>query len=273
MVQDRYDLHCHSVFSDGEKTPQELIVMANQLSLKGLSITDHDTVEAYNNELFEFAKSLDVVLVPGVEFSCDHEGQSVHVLGYNYDFKASAMKSFLDHCQLIRHKRNLAVLKKMEIVGIPLSLEDLQNVSRHNLSQIGRVHFAKAMVAKGYVSSVKVAFDLYLKDGARCYVYIQKPSPKEAVDVLHKAGGKAVLAHPYQIRKQRIIFDLLKEGFDGIECYYAKLSKDIEKRWLKMAEKNQMLCTGGSDYHGDIRPYNMLGSSWVLESEVDKLLQ
>ncbi|NGX63863.1 MAG: hypothetical protein KR126chlam6_01281, partial [Candidatus Anoxychlamydiales bacterium] len=144
-----------------------------------------------------------------------------------------------------------------------------KNVSK---TTVGRVHIAQLMCEKGYVKNLNEAFSLYIKDKGVCYVSGEKFSPKEVIDQIHKANGKAVLAHPSVIQSRKVINNLLEHEFDGIEVYYAKLFATEEKRWQKIADKHSLIATGGSDFHGENKPYLSLGCSWVNEETFNKLI-
>ncbi|NGX56079.1 MAG: 5'-3' exoribonuclease [Candidatus Anoxychlamydiales bacterium] len=275
-MDERYDLHCHSTFSDGTMTSSELLHLAKEKNLNGLSITDHDTIMAYDENLLKLAKDLNLLLIPGVEISSEYKNNNVHILGYNFDIKSKPLKAFLEKVLIQRDERNDEILKKLREKNINITFDELYKYAKEkkkiSRSCVGRVHIAMLMLEKKYVDNFQQAFDLYIKDGAECYVQGFKNSPKEIIDILHKAGAKASLAHPYFLKKRKLIEGILDQGFDAIEVYYARLLLKDEKRYLEMAKKKNLLITGGSDYHGSIKPYLSLGSSWINEIELNKLL-
>ena len=271
MMDFRADLHCHSNFSDGDLSPLELLHLAKKNGLSGISITDHDTIDEYSEELFSLAKELELELLTGVEISSSLRGETVHILGYGFDFKSSILKGFLEKVKERRYLRNLAILKKLAKKNIIITEEELyKNIEQSKLS-IGRPHIAHLMVQKGYCHDFKSAFNFYLKDGGPCFVIGDKFSPKEIIDLLHRVPCKAVLAHPEQISKSFVISELLNLPFDGIEAYYGKMMLNKEERWIKVANKKGWLITGGSDYHGNTKPYITLGCSWVSKECFDLL--
>ena len=136
----------------------------------------------------------------------------------------------------------------------------------------GRPHIAQAMIEKGYVASIEEAFKKYLGEGRCCYYPGSRPSVEETLDVIRSAGALAVIAHPQLIKQRRIINQLLEMDFDGIEAYYARFSGYDEQKWVNIAREKGWIVTGGSDYHGEIKPQNPLGSSWVSE-ETFRILQ
>ncbi|HSX11187.1 MAG TPA: PHP domain-containing protein [Chlamydiales bacterium] len=267
----RADLHCHTLCSDGTDEPRVLLRFAKQAGLQGLSITDHDTIDAYTPELFADAESLGIRLLPGVEVSSEQDDSSVHILGYGFDLKDLDLKEFLVQMQVRRGERNRAILAKLAARKMPISEEELKAFATHRT--IGRPHIAHLMVKKGYVPTVRDAFDRYLKEGALCYAPGIKYEPREVIDQIHKAKGKAVLAHPHFIKKGSFLRKLLSLPFDGLECYYARLPKELELPWLKMAKEKDLIATGGSDYHGYLKPHITLGCSWVGQHTFDLLFQ
>lgn len=259
MVDFRADLHCHTNRSDGSDEPVELLKKAKEASLQGLSITDHDTVDAYTPELFALAEELSLRLLPGVEISSELEGVPVHILAYGYDLHSVSFAAFLTEIRKRRSERNRAILKKLKEKKMPLDEEEL---AKFPTKTLGRPHIAAMMMKKGYVSSMQNAFEYYLKDGAPCYAPGFKYTPQEVIDQIHLGGGKAILAHPHFYKKKGYLKKILSCSFDGIECYYALLPKQLEIPWLKLAKERGWMATGGSDYHGSFKNIP-LGSSWV----------
>jgi 3',5'-nucleoside bisphosphate phosphatase len=257
----RADLHCHTTASDGTYSPLEIIALAQREGLQGLSITDHDTIEAYR-EALPAAKEANILLGTGVEFSCHLLGTSIHVLGYDYPPNSASIHDFSRLHRKRRTHRNRAILKKLSLLRMPLDEEELAQMG----TMIGRPHIAQLMIKKGYVKTLKEAFDLYLGDGERCYDAGEPFSIPETIDLIHQVGGKAFLAHPHLIEKRKTIDQLLTLNFDGIECYYAHCPPGQEKRWLKIAREKKWLISGGSDFHGAIKPHIPLGRSWVDEA-------
>ncbi|MES2272841.1 MAG: PHP domain-containing protein [Chlamydiota bacterium] len=270
----RADLHCHSNCSDGSEDPRVLLRLAVQADLQGLSITDHDTMDAYTPELFADAESLGIRLLPGIELSAEQDQVPVHVLGYGYDLKSFSLKNFLIEMNQRRAERNRAILRKLEQKKMPMTEAELLEFAAlaRQKRTIGRPHIAQLMVKKKYVSSPSEAFDKYLKEGASCYAAGIKYTPAEAIAQIHQAQGKAILAHPHFLKGGSFLKKLLSLPFDGLECYYARLSKVQETPWLKIAKERNWIATGGSDYHGELKPHIPLGSSWVGEHTFRMLL-
>lgn len=263
----RADLHIHSTCSDGSKTPEQLLHLAKEKGLFGLSITDHDTIEAYTYEFFDLAKKLELKVIVGAEISSLLDDYNAHILAFDFDYKDEGFKSFLESIQKTRRDRNRKILEKFQKLGISIDPTFLDKSA-----VIGRPHFAQILIEKGFVSNIKEAFEIYLKEGAKAYYPGLKPSSQKVIDQIHKAGGKAFIAHPHLTPKS-ILTKLYHLPFDGIECYYARFSSDKEEPFLKIARKKGWLVSGGSDFHGDIKPTNNLGASWVDEETFNRILQ
>lgn len=271
----RADLHCHTTCSDGSKSPQEIIELA-ALTLQGLSITDHDSIKAYDSVL-PLAKSAGLLLISGIEFSSMHLGTSIHVLGYAFDLQSEFIHNLCQRHVQRRKERNLGILELLTKKNVPISEDDLiaanpllKDKEQHT---IGRPHIAKAMMMKGYVETIQEAFQRYLAENACCYVSGTPISTQETIDTIHEANGFAVIAHPHLIGNARAVKQLLEMNFDGIESYYAKLSFNQERKWIDIACKKGWLITGGSDFHGDFKPQIPLGCSWTTEETFRKLYE
>lgn len=269
MTEFKADLHCHSTCSDGQLTPVELVHKAASIGLKGLSITDHDTIEAYSRELFKEAENLNILICPGVEFSCQIRGVSVHILGYDFDINSTQIKELCTRHKFRRKERNKSILKKLSSKGIVIGEEELDALPHTNV--IGRPHIAYVMMQKGIVGSIQEAFHKFLGDGKSCYDPGESFAVEETIRIIHDAGGKAFIAHPHLVKRKKVLRELLQNAFDGLECYYASFSRRDNEKWLQICKEKGWLVSGGSDFHGDLKPYNALGSSWVDKETFDKI--
>ncbi|MBS0586251.1 MAG: PHP domain-containing protein [Verrucomicrobia bacterium] len=268
-MEERFDLHMHSTASDGTMSPIALLEEAKKLNLRGISITDHDTVHAYSEELFKKADELGVLLVPGVEFSTVYQGVSVHVLGYCFDWKSDRLREFCALHQARRRGRNQEILEKLALLGYNLSMEELYE---KNKGTVGRPHIAKLLQEKGIVSTVQEAFERFIGDKKPCYAKGEMFSLEETLSIIHGASGKAVLAHPHFCRNPSFLRALLKEPFDGMECYYAKFPEKQNQELVTMALEYGLIPTGGSDFHGEaIKPQNSMGVAYITLEHVRKL--
>lgn len=265
LIEFKADLHCHSTCSDGSLSPVELVQMAHRLQLGGLSITDHDTVEAYHTALPE-AEKLGIRLGTGVELSTEHHGISVHILGYNFDLNHPELQALCARHYRRRQDRNRAILAKLKSYNMPIEEAELEAKARTKRTTLGRPHIAELMVEKGYALDIRTAFNLFLGEGKKCYVQGEPFLVKEAIDIIHQAGGKAFIAHPHLLPKELPLREMLKLPFDGIECYYSRFQREVANRWLKVAEEKKLLISGGSDFHGSVKPEIFLGCSFVNQT-------
>jgi len=270
MIDFRADLHCHSTCSDGTFTPEKLVELAHQIGLKGLSITDHDSVEAYPEAQIT-AERLGIRLLSGVEFSAELLGTSVHILAYGFALRHPSISQLCARHRARRLERNQEILTLLRHNRMPIIEEELAEISGRGT--VGRPHIALAMVKQGYVKTIREAFRKYLGEGRSCYAPGKAFSIQETLEVIHQAKGLAVIAHPHLIDNSRILKNLLKMPFDGIECYYGRFPLQVHQRWLEIALKKEWLISGGSDFHGEIKPDIALGCSWINEELFEKFFQ
>lgn len=263
---DRYDLHTHTCYSDGSHTPKQLIEAAKVLGLSGLSITDHDTVEAYYH-----LPETDMKIGIGVEFSAFLNDDSVHVLGYDFILDHPEITALCDRHQTRRYDRNLAILKNLQKIGINIPEDELYQ--RFQERSVGRPHIAQLLVERGICNSIEHAFRELLGEGKKAYAQGDRVSVEETIDVIKKADGKAFLAHPHVIQKNKILKELKKFPFDGVEVFYAKYPKSAVLGFENLATTQNWLMSGGSDFHGDFKTFNALGSSWVDKERFDMIFK
>lgn len=260
------DLHIHTTASDGSMTPKEVVWHAKEVGLDGLSITDHDTIGAYPEALIE-AKKAGLKIGTGVEFSSQYDGMSVHVLGYHFALDGESILDLCRRHRIRREKRNRAILENLKKENMFIAPEELKG------ELVGRPHIAHLMVKKGYVATIKEAFTSYLGEGRKCYALGDPISTEETLDAIRLSGGKSFLAHPHLLLKGPWVRRLITLPFDGIECYYARCHLEREKRWLKHCAQNELLISGGSDFHGDAKPFNTMGCSWVDQQAYDAIFE
>jgi hypothetical protein len=250
------DLHTHSWFSDGTKSPTELVQLAANSGVSAIAITDHDTMDGVG-EAMAVSNEYGVEVVSGLEVSVIHKKKSLHILGYFMDPVDSKLVAALRVIQEARDERNTKIIAKLQALGVAATVEELKEIS--GIGQTGRPHIAKLLMNHGLVRSMPQAFNEYLKKDAKAYVPRFAYSAEEAISVIADAGGLAVLAHPIQVDKTLLslsnLLPVLKSyGLDGIETYYPTQKKKMQKQIRKFAEENDLFLTGGSDYHGEIRP-------------------
>ncbi|CAK8717579.1 Polymerase/histidinol phosphatase N-terminal domain-containing protein [Candidatus Electrothrix laxa] len=260
------ELHTHSVYSDGTATPAELIQMAVDRKIQGFALTDHDTVEGVQ-EAIRHGRELGMPVVSGIEISASHRQYSLHILGYGIDLNNQELLDWLARLQQGRRERNRNILEKLAGMGISITAQELEHVS--GCGQAGRPHIARLLKEKGYVRNMQQAFSIYLgrNKPAWCSRYTSRAS--EAIAILHQAGGIAVLAHPGTIdrgmKELPMLFqELVERGLDGLEVFYPTHSRKIKKRLHILAEKYNLLCTGGSDYHGEHHGRQFAGEAGAI---------
>jgi len=263
----RADLHCHTYCSDGTCSPEEIVHLAQKKGLKGLSITDHDTFEAYKQAI-PAAKAIGLPLISGIEFSTIHKEQSIHILAYSFPLDHPTLLAFCSEQQRKRLLRIQAILKLLAKEGMPVDEAEVLSLAPQHA--IGRPHVAMAMMKRGYIKSIEEAFK-YLTSGGSCFVMGSHPSVQEVLDLIRRVNGISILAHPMLIKRRKILHDLLAMPFDGIEGYYARFNLSQVQNWLTMAAKKNWIVTGGSDYHGAIKTASILGSSWTNEQTFNLL--
>ena len=250
------DLHLHSTFSDGTYSPEALVQMAKEIGLQAISITDHDTVDG-TGEAVAAGEKHKVRVVPGVELSVFMDDFHFHLLGYHFDWRNEGLDAKLDVLQQSRTRRNSVIISKLQNLGLDITEEELQTISGNG--QTGRPHVARLLVKKKIVRDIDQAFALYLRKGKPGYASRFIYHVEEAISLIHQSGGCAVLAHPAQISRSLPVLDdllaILKAmGLDGVETYYPSQKGSFLKSLRRLAATHGMFETGGSDYHGDIRP-------------------
>ncbi len=250
------DLHIHSTYSDGTMNPEELVSLAKKKGLQAISLTDHDTAGGVK-EAIDSCGEGDFEVISGIEMGAEFSGITVHILGYLFDQDDPDFKKSLNKLQDARNERNKHILFLLNKAGIDISNEELSVISQ--IGQTGRPHIAKILMKKGIVKTIEEAFTRFLKKGAQAYAPRFLYTAEEVFNIIRQAGGIGVLAHPLQIRNAGInitsaIEQLVSLGMDGIEAYYPTHTKKTRTSLIRTAVKYDLVLTGGSDYHGDIRP-------------------
>lgn len=256
------DLHTHTTASDGSLTSTELIRRAMSKELAAIAVTDHDCVDGIEEALAE-GRRHGIEVIPGLEISAEFDRGTMHILGFFVDWKKEPLQRRLFELQEARRLRNPKITKKLQEQGLEITYEEV--VAASGGGQVGRPHFAKVLMQKGYVASMEEAFEKYLKRGAPGYMEKFRFSPKEAIAMIHQAGGVAVLAHPFTLglktieMEENLMADLTQAGLDGVEVYYSTNTPADTIHYLKLCEIYGLLPTGGSDFHGAHKPGIDLG--------------
>ena len=272
---DRIDLHTHSNCSDGSLSPRELVQLAKKRDLRAIALTDHDTVAGVA-EAVAAGKELGVEVVPGVEISAQYPPGTMHILGYCFSPSQPEFLKALKKLQEVRAARNPKIIERLQALGLEITTAEVLNLSS---GQVGRPHIAKALVNRGYVSSIDEAFSRYLQKGAVAYVEKFRFSPREAIALIRGAGGLAVLAHPFTlgITEPRELTLLVKElqemGLAGLEVFYPDHTEETVVLYKDIAKNLGLVCTGGSDFHGNLRDHSYLGNGILGQNLNYGLLQ
>lgn len=263
------DLHIHTNFSDSTQSPEEVVDQAHEQGLGCIAITDHDTMDGIEPAV-EAAKKYALEIIPGIELSSEADGKDIHILGYFIDYKNENFARKIRNMQNARVERMREMIGKLKGLGIDnITLDEV--CERAESNSVGRPHLAAVMLEKGCVTSIKKAFDQYLADDAPAYVSKYKQSPYEAIDLIRSAGGIAVLAHPMLTGVDEMIPGLVEAGLHGLEVYYPNRSDDVIRFYEGLAEKYQLIATGGSDAHGDVKKHTFIGKIKIPYSVVEQL--
>lgn len=246
----KIDLHIHTTASDGRLSPREILDQALEAGLTYIAITDHDTVNAIlslNQETDLEAKPISII--PGIEFSTDLPENEVHILGYNIDIHNSALHQQLNLMTTDRWDRVQRTIKKLAALGYHVEYERIVELAGQSTA-VGRPHIARALVEKGYFSTVTEVFNSLLYKNGPAYVPHFKLDYPSVIKLIHQAGGIAVLAHPGLIGNEAIVKDVITAGINGLEVYHPRHNDKQTKHYLQLAGQYQLLITGGSDFHG-----------------------
>lgn len=263
------DLHLHTNFSDGTFTPEELADRGQKAGLGTMSLTDHDTVEGCARMGAACAER-GIRFISGTELTAEIEGNEVHLLGYFIDTENPTLLGEMKKYQSVRQSRIHEMVKKLNELNIPLKAETVFKVA--NCKSPGRPHVGRALVQEGYCANMDEAFDRFLKKHRPAFVPKMRVSASEAIDLVHNAGGLAVMAHPGLNRTDELIPRMVDQGLDGIECFHTKHSPSTSEHYLKIAARYNLLVTGGSDCHGYSKGKPLIGSVKLSGDHLEKLI-
>lgn len=269
------DLHAHSTFSDGSETPASLARLAKDGHVRALALTDHDNANGAA-EFLEACREVGLTGIAGIEWSADVDSGTLHILGLGIDHSSESLRDASNEVLESRDERNRRILAKLNDLGFGLTWDEVQELAGEDV--VGRPHFARAMIARGWAETMGEVFERYLEKGAPAYFDRFRLQPKEAIAVIREAGGVPVIAHPtswsddFPDLKEKI-GELAEEGLLGIEAYYPSHSPETTLEMLRIAKHFGLLVTGGSDFHGeDVKPGIRIGVGNGSLHVPDKLL-
>lgn len=268
------DLHTHSSCSDGSLTPSQLVQEAARMGLAAIALTDHDTMAGVA-EALSAGREWGIEVLPGIEISARQEGQAIHILGYGIAPDHPGFCSLISELAIFRETRNQAILAKLDSLGLALNRTEL---TASTVGLIGRPHIARQLVRQGHAASIAQAFRRFLQRNAQAYVPVARFPAAETIRLIREAGGLAVLAHPTTIDKNlkgvpTLVKKLTESGLGGLEVFYPGHSLKICRRLLDLCEHGHLIVTGGSDFHGSLRPEIQLGGAPVMPPIPYQLLQ
>lgn len=262
------DLHIHTTASDGTLSPREVVDCAHRANLKIIAITDHDTVAGID-EAIKAAREVDLEVIPGVELSSQINQNEAHFLGYYINHQDPDLNKHLRRFKDARQKRGLLITEKLNSIGVKIDYEEVLRLSQGG--SVGRPHVARALLESGKVFSIKEAFDKYIGYGGPAHVEKIRLAPGQAIKIIKEAGGIPVFAHPYYVRADSLIPELIKDGLAGIEVYHPDHDAKTTKYYKKLALKYNLLVTGGSDFHGSVREGVTIGKITISDEMVTRL--
>jgi hypothetical protein len=254
-VEDKIDLHLHSYYSDGTLSPTELVQLARQHRLRAVSLTDHDCLDGLE-EAMSAGEKTGVEVIPGVELSVEYEGvRDIHILGYLFDYKDDSLNERLEEFRKVRRERGRKIVDNINAILMKdgKTLMDYNQIADGVISALGRPHIARKLVDMGHAADMREAFERFLKPCNEPKAYF---TPAQAIDMLHSAGGVAVMAHPgytYDDRNRlgSAVSYLSSVGLDGIEAMYGDVGSGNEEFIGYLSSRYGLVKTGGSDFHGD----------------------
>ncbi len=254
------DLHTHSTCSDGSMTPSELVFHAAQNGISALALSDHDTVSGLD-EAIEAGKKYGVEVVPAIEFSVQSKTET-HILGLYIDHKSPILQEALKNINSVRYKRTVNTCNNLRALGFDVTMEEAQAIAPSGI--IGRAHFARILAEKGYVGSVKEAFDKYLGADKIAYDGSQYLTAEMAIELIEAIGGVSFVAHPHLIKlgdnELREFLKKLKAlGLCGIEGYYNEYTPEMQEYFQSLALELGLEICGGTDFHAKMKPHIEIG--------------
>ncbi len=258
-----FDLHVHTTASDGEYSPKDIVRLAKKEGLKTIAITDHDTIDGVLEGLLEgIEQKIDVI--PGIELGVSYPYGKLHILGYFIDFTDENFQKQVNYLKTTREEKNNRFIEEFNKNGINICRDDLLKYSNNDV--IGKPHFARCLLEKGYINNYEDAFKNYFNKEPYKSIKREPFTPKDAINMLESAGAVVIIAHPITLKLkgqelENAIIELKKLGVDGIECFNSIHTKEERDFLIDIANRNDLLVTAGSDYHGpNVKPNILLGS-------------
>jgi len=264
------DLHLHTYHSDGTRSPREVVDLARDRGLEIIAISDHDNIAAYF-EIKQHADERGVTLIPATELSCAYRGVDVHILAYAFDPLNERIEPALRRFREVRHRRGYEIVERLNALGYAISADRVDQLAAGGA--MGRPHVARALVERGYVSSVNEAFDRFLGPGKPGYVEKARFSIEEALSLIHGAHGVLSIAHPsHYPDKEQTVIDLLDTGIDAVEVFHPDVPDDDRERFTNIAKFRGRFVTGGSDDHGAAKTVETIGTIRVPEALIETIV-
>ncbi len=254
------DLHTHTVCSDGSMTARELVRHAKESGLSAVAVSDHDSVDGVADALDE-GKRIGIEVIPAIELSAQSNTET-HILGYFIDTENPALREKLRYARTVRDERQNEICQKLNGLGFAVSMDEVRELAGSDI--LCRAHFARLMVKKGYVGSVKQAFDEYLANGRPAFSGREALTDAEAVRLINGAGGMAFCAHLHLTRKtgaelEEFLLRLKAEGLAGVEGYYTEYTPQMQEEYQSLAARLGLCISGGTDFHGAFKPHISIG--------------
>jgi len=262
------DLHTHTTFSDGTTTPEKIVILAEKHNLSALAICDHDTIDGVLPAL-SAAENTTIEVIPSLELSCENNNCEVHILGFFLDYEDSVLSGRLKKIRVARIGRMREMVDRLKAMDVDIDINEVFKLAKD--AAVGRVHLARVLKAHGYISTLQEAFYKYIGENSPAYVSKFKLTPKEAIKLVLEVKGVPVLAHPYSLNNDSLIEEFIGFGLLGIEVYYPEHQTSFVRHYENIADKFNLIKTGGSDYHGSIKPQNPLGKIKIPYDVVTQL--
>lgn len=255
------DLHTHSLKSDGSMTPAEVVREAKKAGLAAIALSDHDTVDGLPEAIAE-GERIGVEIIPAIEFSVQSKTET-HILGYFIDYTNPKLIQMLKEVVDLRIERNHVTTQRLNELGFDITLEEVRALAPNNF--VGRAHFARVLMDKGYTESVKEGFDKYMSVGKYAYCEKQRLTARDAVELIAECGGISFLAHPHLTKLsddelKEFLLELKSYGLCGVEGYYTDYTPEMQEKYQNMAKELGLLISGGTDFHAAMKPHISIGT-------------